>query len=254
MSPLPDLDEEVQAKVLACVSEPRASITCRAWKDTLYKTLHLECQYHFNHRLHSAGKLIFCYGAVRPLGEDFEESASYNFTFSPGGTYRMQWTRTYDAWSSQTEQHFGAWRLFLDEVLCETLEPPEAQSDREVRHAPPGYRFRVPTGDIVGAGGVYYQAPIGAPAAPWELAARTGKQESGAGSVTVSGMWRAVDEAPAAAAPAAAASLHAPLRPDARFVEIDGDMHEVSGDIVANWPENEWPRLMKCRLRFGIVG
>jgi hypothetical protein len=27
-----------------------------------------------------------------------------------------------------------------------------------------------------------------------------------------------------------------------------------TGDIVANWPEEQWPRLMRCRLRFGING
>ena len=26
------------------------------------------------------------------------------------------------------------------------------------------------------------------------------------------------------------------------------------GDIVANWPEDDWPRLMRCRLLFGIRG
>ena len=39
-----------------------------------------------------------------------------------------------------------------------------------------------------------------------------------------------------------------------------GAIHEYltcpsgAGDIVANWPEDQWPRLMRCRLRFGIRG
>lgn len=249
MEPLPCLDEELQAKVLAFVTEPKASITCLTWKNKLYQTLHLELRARFNLQLHEKGKVGFYYGAVRPLGEDFEESASYNFAFLSNGTYKMQWTRTYDAWSSQTEQHFGAWHIFLDQVVCESLEPLEAVSDREVRYAPAGYKFQVPVNDIIKADGAYFQAPLGAAAAAWELPVRTGKHENEDDSATTIGKWESVE-----VAPAAAQAFHAPLRADARFVEIDGDMHEVSGDIVANWPESDWARLMKCRLRFGIVG
>ena len=32
---------------------------------------------------------------MRPLGEDFEESVGYNFSFLSGGIYRLLWTRTY---------------------------------------------------------------------------------------------------------------------------------------------------------------
>eukprot|EP00439_Symbiodinium_sp_Y106_P044670 s2214_g5.t1 len=45
-------------------------------------------------------------------------------------------------------------------------------------------------------------------------------------------------------------AVQRPVRPDSRYVEIDGVIHEVSGDIVANWPEDDWPRLMRCRLLF----
>jgi hypothetical protein len=249
MSPLPDLDEELQAKVLAFVTEPRASTACLTWKEQLYKSLHLECQAFFHARLHQAGKVIFYYNAVRPLGEDFEESVGYNFDFALDGTYTMQWTRTFDAWSSQSEQHFGRWRLDLDQVLCETLEPTTATSDREVRYAAPGWIFRVPINDILEAKGSFFQPPAGSPAAPWELTARTGKYEDEATSPTYKGMWQ-----PVQAAEATSQVPHAQFRPDARFVEIDGEMHEVSGDIVANWPEQDWVRLMRCRLRFGING
>lgn len=249
MALLPSLDEELQAKILAYVTEPKASITCWTWKNTLYKQLHLDLRARFNLRLHEEGNVVFCYGAVRPLGEDFEESVSYNFAFLSNHTYKMQWTRTYDAWTSQTEQHFGAWHLFLDEIQCETLEPLEATSDREVRYAPPGFKFQVPVNDILKAKGVYFEAPIGAPAATWELPARTGKHENEGNSATTIGKWQSVERGSTSAQ-----TFHAPLRANARFVEIDGEMHEVSGDIVDNWPETDWARLMKCRLRFGIVG
>lgn len=199
-------------------------------------------------RLQKAGKVTFYYNAVRPLGEDFEESVGYNFDFAPDGTYRMQWTRTFDAWSSQSEQHFGRWCLVLDHVCCETLSPKDAASDREVRYAPPGHTFKLPLHEILDANGSYYQAPPGSPAARWELPARTGKHEDESSPV-FAGMWQAVE-----VAPAAAEVPRTPFRPDARFVEIDGEMHEVSGDIVANWPEQDWVRLMRCRLRFGISG
>lgn len=39
----------------------------------------------FMQRIRQEGSAIFCYNAVRPLGEDFEESVGYNFTFLEGG-------------------------------------------------------------------------------------------------------------------------------------------------------------------------
>ena len=39
-----------------------------------------------------------------------------------------------------------------------------------------------------------------------------------------------------------------------RTQNIGLGMGLASGDIVANWPEEQWPRLMRCRLRFGING
>eukprot|EP00416_Gambierdiscus_australes_P034538 CAMPEP_0171117258 /NCGR_PEP_ID=MMETSP0766_2-20121228/92079_1 /TAXON_ID=439317 /ORGANISM="Gambierdiscus australes, Strain CAWD 149" /LENGTH=250 /DNA_ID=CAMNT_0011579757 /DNA_START=42 /DNA_END=794 /DNA_ORIENTATION=+ len=243
---LPDL-EVLHARILAFVTEPQASISCRTWKDHLYTSLHLPQRLRFNRWLAQQGSAVYCYNAVRPLGEDFEESVSYNFTFKPGGTYRMLWARTFDAWSSQSEQHFGHWHIFLDVVRCRTLTPQEATSDREVRYAPPGYEFQVPLSDILEANGTYFTAPLGAPAAHWEQPARTGKSSSTDQGVYSRGMWEAVDSGSFNAVP-----LQAPLRPNARFVEVDGELCEVSGDIVANWPEGDWVRLMRCRLRYGI--
>jgi hypothetical protein len=242
MSLLPDLDDELQAKILTYVTEPRASRCCKYWKDALYKTLHLKDHASFNRQLFEEGKVVFCYNAVRPLGVDFEESVGYNFMFAPDRTYRMQWTRTFDAWSSQSEQQFGKWNVLLDEIACETLEPLEQAGDREVRYAPAGYKFRIPVKDILVAEGRYYTVPDGSPAETWEMPARNGKYEA---ATSVNCSWSRVEEVTAPPPP---------VRLDARFVEVDGDMVEVSGDIVENWPEHDWERLMRCRLRFGIIG
>jgi len=252
MSPVPDLDEELHAKVLEFVTEPRACISCQSWKKKLYPALQLDYLIQFNKRVNEEGQISFCYQAVRPLGEDFEESVGYYFKFAKDGTYSMQWTRTFDAWSSQSEQQFGQWRIYMEFVLCETLAPPQEVSDREVRYAPPGYKFQMPINDILCAKDGYFQVADGARAAPWELPARTGKMEEKS-SVWTPGMWQREVAAPPPS-PAPRTDFQAPYRADARFVEIDGEMHEVSGDIVANWPEHDWARLMRCRLRWGIVG
>lgn len=64
------------------------------------------------------------------------------------GSYKLAWTRTYDAWSSQGEQHIGKWTIDLDQIHCETLEP-ESSSETEMRYAPAGYKFAIPLKDIL---------------------------------------------------------------------------------------------------------
>jgi hypothetical protein len=241
------MDDDLQNKILAYVTEPKACVCCRAWKDVLYNSLHLKLRIRFKQDV-AEGSTIFSYNAVRPLGEDFEESVSYNFEFYAEGTYKMQWTRTFDAWTSQSEQHFGKWSVDKQSILCETLEPNRVVSEKEVRFAPPGYEFSIDIEDILGSQGIYFQEKVGAPAKPWESIARAGKP-SDTSAVWTPGMWQPEDTSPQSNEP-----LRAPLRADARFVEIDGEMHEVSGDIVASRPEHEWAQLMRCRLRFGING
>ena len=41
-------------------------------------------------RVRQQGSVLFCYNAVRPLGEDFEESVGYNVTFLEGGRMTME--------------------------------------------------------------------------------------------------------------------------------------------------------------------
>jgi len=246
------MDDDLQAKILAFVTEPKASVSCQTWKNYLYESCKLAHRISFNQLL-AQGPVTFSYNALRPLGEDFEESVTYDFTFAPDGTYKMQWTRTFDAWSSQSEQHVGGWRIFNDQIECETLEPNREVGEREVRIAPAGYKFSVAIDDILIAEGKYFQEITGAPAKAWEITARTGKLEES----SKTGVWQPV-EGYVATQPREAVAPRDGYVPranaDARFVEIDGDFHEVSGDIVANWPEEDWARLMKCRMRFGING
>lgn len=250
---LPQLDEDLLARILPFVTEVNASPSCRSWKDYLYEALKLDVRIAFMQRVRQQGSVLFCYNAVRPLGEDFEESVGYNFTFLEGGSYRLAWTRTYDAWSSQGEQHLGKWSIEREHLHCETLAPEASTvSETEMRYAPAGYKFAVPLKEILAAKGGYFEAPEGSKAADWELPARTGKQSQVYDPIFPSEHADSGDTITAAAI--AAMTLPAPPRSDARFVEIDGEIHEVSGDIVANWPEEQWPRLMRCRLRFGING
>jgi len=121
-----------------------------------------------------------------------------------------------------------------------------------VRYAAGGFRFEIPLEDIELAAGTYYQVADGSPPAKWELAARTGNDSKDAHLCWTEGQWKHPVRTDQATTPAPVAVTR--LNPDARFVDIDGDMHEVSGDIVANHPEENWAMLMKCRLRFGING
>lgn len=241
------LDDDIHNRILAYVTEHKASVSCQAWKEYLYDSLELTRRIRFMQKLNEKGAMAYSYHAVRPLGEDFEESVAYNFDFTPEGTYEMQWTRTFDAWSSQSEQHYGRWAIDSGSIVCETLEPRRLGGQNEVRYAPPGYKFAIDIDDILTAGGKYYQEATGAPPKPWEMSARTGKLDTN--HVWTEGMWQTEDTTGDTGT-----TWHAPVRPDARFVEIDGEMHEVSGDIVDNFPEHDWARLMRCRLRFGISG
>ena len=135
------------------MTEPTACVSCKPWKHFLYDNLKLDSCIRFKQCLNDKDPLAYCYSAVRPLGEDFEESVGFNFQFFRDGSYRLAWTRTYDAWSSQGEQHYGKWRLKMGQVCCETLEPQEEASETQMRYAPAGYKFAVPVEDILSAEG-----------------------------------------------------------------------------------------------------
>merc|ERR1719203_125607 len=103
MARFPELGDEIHHKILTYITEPKASASCRFWKEYLYRTLHLSLRSRFLRCLGERGDVLFHYSAVRPLAEGLEEILNYNFSFSPDGTYRMQWTRVWDVLSSQSE-------------------------------------------------------------------------------------------------------------------------------------------------------
>jgi hypothetical protein len=111
------------------------------------------------------------------LEADFDESVNYSFNFQPDGTYRMLWARSFGVCGIWSEQHFGAWRIVLDQVICETLDPRETPKEEEVPYAAAGFEFQLPLDAILNADGAYFTAPPRSPAAPWEITARTGKRE-----------------------------------------------------------------------------
>eukprot|EP00438_Fugacium_kawagutii_P004520 Skav214459 [mRNA] locus=scaffold1870:169113:182014:+ [translate_table: standard] len=144
MAPLPPLDDNLLARILPFVTEANAAMSCQNWKGYLYEALKLD--------MRTLARRCHCIRFMRRIGQE--------------GSYRLAWTRTYDAWSSQGEQHIGKWSIDLDHILCETLEP-ETASETEMRYAPAGYQM---------AQGGYFEAADGSKAADWELPARTGKQ------------------------------------------------------------------------------
>eukprot|EP00434_Breviolum_minutum_P005469 symbB.v1.2.004820.t1/scaffold279.1/size242841/5 len=73
MLPLPELHEELLANILPYVTETNASLSCQTWKDYLYDALKLEPRIRFMQRMQEDGSAAFCYNALRPLGEDFED-------------------------------------------------------------------------------------------------------------------------------------------------------------------------------------
>eukprot|EP00439_Symbiodinium_sp_Y106_P038681 s2214_g4.t1 len=79
----------------------KACVSCKPWKHFLYDSLKLDTYIRFHQRLKDQDALTYCYNVVRPLGEDFEESVGFNFQFFRDGTYRLAWTRTFDAWPAR---------------------------------------------------------------------------------------------------------------------------------------------------------
>mmetsp|Transcript_51475 Transcript_51475/g.122417 ORF Transcript_51475/g.122417 Transcript_51475/m.122417 type:complete len:265 (-) Transcript_51475:59-853(-) len=256
------LDERSQLNILGYIFEPAARLCCRDWAAFLFESLQLQHRIDFAKALHALGDrgtdaLMYHHSAVRALGHEFEECVSYQFYFYPKGSYDMQWNRTFDGWTSESEQQVGHWQVAGDKVRCSTEAGPEVDASR-VRYARAGLVFEIPVEDVLS-----YQTSADNAAPLWEYLAR--------GLAPPAVVGRSVQEkpldqkmprsvspddqprVPARTESSVAASMTA-LRPDARFVDIDGDLHEVCLDIQEHWPEEEWERLMRIRVRFGIHG
>jgi len=181
----------------------------------------------------SEGKLTYFHSTVLDFG-GMEECSSFSFTFRSTGHYQLQWFR--EGLTSDNEQQYGRWTVVSNDVLCETLEPTEAPDPTMLRFAEPGRRFRVPVNAAL-SGHSCADDLVG-----WERPARgmcvQAAEQSEKDEQIVTEAW-------------AQPPHNVPVREHARYIEIDEDMVEVHMDVIENWPEADWERLMRCRLRFG---
>lgn len=234
-APSAELDETAIARVLAFVNIPKARECCRDWSRYIYASLQLEHLISFHKLVNEKGRVIYHHSAVRAMGQDFEECVAYQFEFVDSKTYHLDWNRSFGQWSAANERQIGSWQVMGDRVRCTSSKGPDTE-DGCVRYAPAGRTFEIPVADVLSGHtmGDNDNAPT------WEYQVRGAPVPENMQILNKTDL----DDP------------HAPVRvhgEDARFVEIDGDVHEVSGDIVANYPESEWERLMRCRVRFGLT-
>jgi hypothetical protein len=236
------LDERCLDNILAFVRVPSARGSCKAWASHIHDALQLEHNIRVSQLLEAKGSLTFDHTAVRELGPDFVESATYQFEFLATGEYKMQWSRTFGGgWAAENERQVGKWRVEQGEFLCESTEGPEIVAENMLRYSWAGITFQVPV-DLVLAGRTSNDdAPL-----PWERAILSrGAELTAPGQKAAVVATRKRDEP---------INVPPPPEPDENsvFVDVDGELVEVSPDIRDNHPEADWVRLMGFRLRFGI--
>lgn len=238
-----ELDDAVVELLRDFCREPVARACSRSWNAHLYDALHLGVRLRFLQAVRQKGLLNFHHSTFRDLG-GLQESATYQFDIAADGSYVGHWSRTFDAWTSDSERQRGTWAIDGKDLVLSTLGPPAdeptstAYGQRECersRYAPAGRVFAIPC-DLV-----LTRRSDGTSALPWEYAARGLAPRSSHGRSEPA----AVELAPRSPSPEPSA-VH--------FVTIDGAPHEVSLDIVNNYPECDWERLMRVRMRFGIGG
>lgn len=231
------LDDACVDALLAFVNDPNARSCCRDWSSRLYELLQLKSVIEVHRSLQQKGKLSYFHTMMFDYG-GMEDNYSYCFTFFPEHVYTLQWFR--EGLTSDNEQHYGRWRASLGHVRCETQAPPPSDSSSvQLRYAPPGRSFEVPVENVLAGRTQATEEPL-----LWEYPARGLKPL--AIHVAIPPMEVVFEPTSPTAVTASPV-----LRADARFVTIDGEVHQVCEDIMANWPENDWERLMRCRIRFG---
>jgi hypothetical protein len=239
------LDERCLDTILSYVRYPSARGSCKSWASHIHDALQLEHNIRVNQLLEAKGSLTFDHTAVRELGPDFVESATYQFEFYANGEYALQWSRTFGGgWAAENERQVGKWRVEKGEFLCESVEGPKIVAENMLRYSWAGIKFQVPVDQVLSGRTSNDDAPL-----PWERAIL-----SRGGEVTAPGeAAQTVVKSDAAAAPEVR-NVPPPEEPDenSKFVEVDGELVEVSPDIRDNHPEADWARLMGFRLRFGI--
>eukprot|EP00930_Biecheleria_cincta_P068902 TRINITY_DN56729_c0_g1_i1.p1 TRINITY_DN56729_c0_g1~~TRINITY_DN56729_c0_g1_i1.p1 ORF type:complete len:243 (-),score=25.52 TRINITY_DN56729_c0_g1_i1:168-896(-) len=232
------LDDTALARVLQFTRDPVGRLCCKAWASYLYESLHLQAKIALRKALHEQQQLFYMHSTVRDLG-GMEECVSFSFTFAADCTYSLQWFR--EGLTSDNEQQYGAWCIAGDKVRCETRSASEEPDERYLRVAPAGRVFELPVHAVLAGSTTADQTPE-----DWELPARGLPPDRSTNATPASHGTSASIMVPHVHDQLAAEPVEL-----ARFVEIDGEAHEVSRDIVANWPEADWPRIMRCRLRFG---
>lgn len=226
------LDDAALDRILLYNLNPKARLCCQTWNAKVLSSLQLEHRIAFRKAL-AQGALSYHHCGVRSMGCDFEECVAYQFNFSHDGTFKAQWNRSFGQWSAANERQSGRWSVIGDLLECVTTQGPEV-ADGCVLYAPAGRVFRLPVATVLSgntsadnATPAWEYQVRGTPAPETEVKFETAVQQ---------------DDNPIVQ-----------LHPNARFVEIDGELHEVSGDIVDNYPDSEWERLMRCRIRFGLT-
>lgn len=249
------LDDACLARILLFVNEPRGRLCCKEWESHLEKSLKLKGRSHFMRSVRTAGKLPYHHSAVRNLG-GMEECITYQFCFYADGQYSLHWFR--EGLTADNEQQVGHWHVELDALACRTLPGPAEIDDKQLRYAPPGRIFQVPLSAVLAGQTVSDSTP-----ARWEYAARGRRAPLAFGAVEQkeSRQTTRVDQLDentifveiGGQVPQdhRQSTRVGQIDESARFVDIDGQVHQVSRDIMENWPEDDWHRLMRCRLRWG---
>jgi len=229
------LDDIALDRVLAFNIDPRARLCCQSWSKYVYDSLKLKYRIEFQKTIQETKVLAYHHCGVRSMGDDFEECVAYQFEFLANGSFSAQWNRSFGQWSAANERQVGRWTVVGDGLRCETIAGP-GSADGCVQYAPAGRIFELPVASILsGTSSADDVTPL------WEYQVRGTPAPSVVAKPEVS-----------TPANSEGAGRAAPRASDARFVEVDGQPHEVSADIQKNYPESEWPRLMRCRVRFGL--
>jgi len=232
------LDDTALTRVLQFVRDPVGRLCCKEWASYLYESLHLRPKIALRKKINDQQQLSYMHSTVRDMG-GMEECVSFSFSFAADCTYTLQWFL--EGLTSDNEQQHGTWCIAGDKVRCETRSALDEPDERYLRFAPAGRIFELPVHAVLAGSTTADQTPE-----DWELPARGLPPDRSTKVVPA-----ALDASTSNIVPPVRSQLAAERMEHVRFVEIDGEVHEVSQDIVSNWSEADWPRIMRCRLRFG---
>eukprot|EP00427_Karlodinium_veneficum_P015480 CAMPEP_0169140492 /NCGR_PEP_ID=MMETSP1015-20121227/43636_1 /TAXON_ID=342587 /ORGANISM="Karlodinium micrum, Strain CCMP2283" /LENGTH=218 /DNA_ID=CAMNT_0009206477 /DNA_START=18 /DNA_END=670 /DNA_ORIENTATION=- len=210
-----ELDDASITRVLAFVNFPTARECCQEWSRQIFDALQLEHRIKFHRTVRQKGVVIYHHSAERAMGQDFEECVAYQFEFLPSKTYNLDWNRSFGQWSAANERQVGL-DIGMSRTISFVAQVRRAPDTEEgyVRYAPPGRTFEIPVSVILSGSSItdHSSTPT------WEYQVR---------GVPVPDNYLSCN----ATAPIQQSALVQVHSENARFVEIDGDFHEVSGDI-----------------------